>query len=131
MTTADNGARQELRDVARAESRDSAGTGRREGESALDDVQVTDTRKGDRRVRAAFREVERRRSARRYSDRLAASFTSAFVAQWLGQEVAGGDPGNELALRRSANMVYAAVQEREAEYFRSMGQNAKKTKDYS
>lgn len=65
---------------------------------------------GDRRRNAAKVSVERRRSTRRCSDRLALSFTSAFVAQWLGQELAGGEPGGEMTLRRSADMVYKAAQ---------------------
>jgi hypothetical protein len=84
-----------------------------------------------RRRQIAWNGPERRRASRRYSDRVAASFTSAFVAQWLGQEIAGGEPGSELALRRSASLVYNAVQERESQYFRTLGRNARKTHDYS
>jgi hypothetical protein len=92
----------------------------------------SDDRQGDRRRRqVAWTGAERRRASRRYSDRVAASFTSAFVAQWLGQEIAGGNPGDELALRRSASLVYDAVQEREAQYFRTLGRNARKTHNYS
>lgn len=90
-----------------------------------------ETRKNDRRRQSKSCSIERRRSSRRYSDRIAASFTSAFVAQWLGQEIADENSSNELALHRSASLVYAAVQEREAQYYRSLGQYAKKTQDYS
>jgi hypothetical protein len=96
------------------------------------DTPHPDDRKVDRRRRqVAWNGTERRRASRRHSDRVAASFTSAFVAQWLGQEIAGGEPGDELALRRSANLVYNAVQEREAQYFRTLGRNARKSHDYS
>lgn len=95
------------------------------------EAQHPDTRKGDRRRQNKASGVERRRSSRRYSDRIAASFTSAFVAQWLGQEIADEVAGNEVALHRSARLVYAAVQEREAQYYRSLGQHVRKTQDYS
>jgi hypothetical protein len=98
---------------------------------AADAASHPETRQADRRHQAKTCDVERRRSSRRYSDRLAASFTSAFVAQWLGQQVAESEPGSEIALHRSAKLVYAAVQEREAQYYRSLGQHAKKAQDYS
>ncbi len=115
-----------------------AGTERKEDaardartEVQQDDAEFIDTRGKDRRRHTQLRAVERRRSARRHSDRIAASFTSAFVAQWIGQEVSGGEPGDEMSLRRSASLVYAAVQQREAEYFRTLGQQSKKTHDFS
>lgn len=129
MTTAGKSATMPIK-VTGADRKDDAARSR-QTEVQQDGAEFIDTRGKDRRREMLFRAVERRRSARRYSDRIAASFTSAFVAQWLGQEIAGGEPGDEITLRRSASLVYAAVQEREAQYFRTLGQQAKKTHDYS
>ena len=130
MATAGKGATNMPTKVAGADRRDDSAQ-RENTEIQQEGAEFVDTRSKDRRRQTLFRAIERRRSARRYSDRIAASFTSAFVAQWLGQETAGGEPGDEITLRRSANLVYAAVQEREAQYFRSLGQQSKKTHDYS
>jgi hypothetical protein len=133
MTKAGKGA---LSPIARSEGTEDAGAADQKADGrdtvAQGEAPHADDRKVDRRRNQAKTvEVERRRGSRRYSDRVAASFTSAFVAQWLGQEIAGGQPGDELSLRRSANLVYNAVRERESQYFRSLGRNAKKTHDYS
>ena len=130
MTTAGKSAMNMPIKVAGADHKNDAAH-RGQTEIQQDGAEFVDTRSKDRRRQTLFRAAERRHSARRYSDRIAASFTSAFVAQWLGQEIAGGEPGDEITLRRSANLVYAAVQEREAQYFRTLGQPSKKTHDYS
>ena len=130
MTTAGKGATNLQVTAAGADRKEDAARPQ-QTELQQDSAEFVDTRIKDRRSQTLFRAIERRRSARRHSDRVAASFTSAFVAQWLGQEIAGGEPGDEITLRRSANLVYAAVQEREAQYFRTLGQPSKKTHDYS
>ena len=127
MTTA-NEAQDKRRETA-AEPKGVALSGQADVETG--EALNPETRKADRRRQSQACAVERRRSARRYSDRIAASFTSAFVAQWLGQEIADEVAGNEIALHRSASLVYAAVQEREAQYYRSLGRHARKAQDYS